>query len=158
MAIRYSIEQHSVAFPTKVKASSCGHILNIELKEDCDQGWFVGQGAWKELDLYEQAAPTSVSAIVRDQAANGNWYVEIVSASNAYFVCSVPVIAEEYNNSFQRESNYFNKNGEVVRAYEVCPLDIVEISADGFAGTVAKGDAVTLQTITGVSYAKQLGK
>ena len=157
MAIRYSIEKHSSAYPSKVKASKCGHILNIELKEDVDQGWFVGKGAFKELDLYEEAAPTSVSATVLGKAANGNWYVEITSAINAFFVYNVPMIEEEYNNSFKKESNYYNANGTVVRAYELAQYDIVEISPEGFSGTVAAGDAVTLKTITGVTYAQRLG-
>ena len=157
MAVSYTIEQHAEAFPSKVKASKCGHILNIQLKEDCDNGWFVGQGAWKELDLYEQAAPTSVSAIVRDKAANGNWYCEIVSASNAYLVAQVPMVETEWTNEFKKLSNFYNKTGDVVRAYELAPLDIIELSPLAFKGTVAKGDSVSLQAITGVSYAKQLG-
>jgi hypothetical protein len=157
MAISYTIAQHGEAFTSKVKSSICGHIMNIELKEDCDNGWFVAPGNWKELDLYEQAAPTSVSAIVRDKAANGNWYCEIVSASNAFLVAQCPVIDEEFTKNFKKLSNFYNKAGDVVRAYELAPYDIIELSPLAFKGTVAKGDTVSLQAITGVTYAKQLG-
>lgn len=160
MAISYSIGQHAVAYPSKVLARDGGaHILNITLKENVDNGWFVGKGAFVELDRYEEAAPTSVSAKVLGKAANGNYYVEIVSTENAYFVYQVPMIEEEYNNTFKKESNFFNANGTTVRAYELKPLDVVEISASGFSATPsASGVTVTLQTISGVTYAQQLGE
>lgn len=158
MAIKYAIEKHAVGFPSKCLATNGGrHIFNILLSEDCDNSWFVGKGAWQSLDLYAQAAPTSVSATVVDVAANGNYYVEITSADNALFVYTVPMIEEEFTNKFKLESNFFNASGDVVRAYELAPGDIIEISAEGFAGNVAKGDAVTLQAITGKT-AMQLGK
>lgn len=167
--ISYSIGQHAVAFPSKVLARDGGaHILNITLKENVDNGWFVGKGAFVELDRYEEAAPTSVSAKVLGKAANGNYYVEIVSTENAYFVYQVPMIEEEYNNTFKKESNFFNAGsvnaagkatGSTVRAYELKPLDIVEISASGFSATPsADGVTVTLQTISGVTYAQRLGE
>lgn len=160
MAISYSITQHAVAFPSKVLARDGGaHILNITLKENVDNGWFVGKGAFVELDRYEEAAPTSVSAKVLGKAANGNYYVEIVSTENAYFVYQVPMIEEEYNNVFKKESNFFNANGTTVRAYELKPLDVVEISASGFSATPsADGVTVTLQAISGVTYAQKLGE
>lgn len=162
MAIKYAIDQHAIAFPSKVLAREGGkHILNIELKENVDNGWFVGKGAFKELDLYEEAAPTSVTGKVVAKAANGNYYVEIVSTENALFVYQVPMIEEEYNNAFKKESNYFNANGTVVRAYDLAPYDVVEISAAGFEGAVNVSDTVTLKAITGVAgvtLAKRLGK
>lgn len=158
MSIRYTIEEHAAGYPSKVLARQGGkHILNIQLKEDCDNTWFVGQGSFVELDLYEQAAPTTLTGVVRAKAENGNWLVEITSAANAFFVYQVPVIEEEFTKDFLKEGNFFNKQGSVVRAYELAQYDVVEISPKGFKGTVAAGDSVSLQAITGVSYAKQLG-
>lgn len=156
MAVSYTIAQHDVAFPSKVLAREGGrHILNIKLKEDCDQGWICGKGAFVELDLYDQAAPTTLTGTVLGKAANGNWYVEIASASNAFFVYNVPMIETEYNNNFLKESNFYNKQGDVVRAYELAQYDVIEVSS--LAGTVSAGTSVSLQTISGVSYAKKLG-
>lgn len=159
MAIKYAIDQHTVAFPSKVLAREGGkHILNIELKEDVDNGWFVGVGAFKELDLYEEAAPTTATGKVVAKAANGNFYVEIATAENALFVYQVPMIEEEYNNTFKKESNYYNANKTVVRAYDLAKYDVVEISAAGFDGVVAPGDAVELKAIPNVTYAKRFVK
>lgn len=146
--IRYTIQKHATAFPSKVLARTGGaHIYNVKLTQDHDNGTFVGKGTWLGLDLYEEAAPTAVNAIVREQAPNGEYYVEIVSTDNAYFVYQVPMIEEEYNNSFKLEENYFNAEEEVVRCYELKPGDIVAISDAGFASTPTVGATVTLNGV-----------
>lgn len=146
MAIRYNIEKHATAYPSKVLASSGGaHIFNITLTlSDIDNGNFVGKGNWIELDRYEQAAPTSFSGIAREQAPNGEWYVEVVSTENAYFVYQVPMIEEQYNNAFQIESNFFNLKGDTVRAYELKPGDIIAVSEEGFETVPTAGATLKL--------------
>ena len=160
--IQVNIAKHCVAFPSKVLARDGGkHIFNIQLAEAADKfvdnGWFVGKGDFIELDLYKEAAPTSFAGKVVGVAANGNFYVEVKSAENALFVYQVPMIEETYSNTFKKESNYTNAPTQVVRAYELAEGDIIEISADGFAGKVAAKDEVELKVISGVT-AKQLAK
>ena len=160
--IQVNIAKHCVAFPSKVLARDGGkHIYNIQLAEAADKfvdnGWFVGKGDFIELDLYKEAAPTSFAGKVVGVAANGNFYVEVKSAENALFVYQVPMIEETYSNTFKKESNYTNAPTQVVRAYELAEGDIIEISADGFAGKVAAKDEVELKVISGVT-AKQLAK
>ena len=160
--IQVNIAKHCVAFPSKVLARDGGkHIYNIQLAEAAnayvDNGWFVGKGDFIELDLYKEAAPTSFAGKVVGVAANGNFYVEVKSAENALFVYQVPMIEETYSNTFKKESNYTNAPTQVVRAYELAEGDIIEISADGFAGKVAAKDEVELKVISGVT-AKQLAK
>lgn len=131
--IKYVIEKHATAFPSKVLAHEGGaHIYNIQLDSDCDNGNFVGRGDWLGLDLYAEAEAPAVSAIVRAQASNGNYYVEITDATDALFVYQVPMIAEEYSNKFKAESNFYNGAGEVVRAYALVKGDIVEVSKEAF--------------------------
>ena len=38
MALRYSIEQHHVCFPTKVLSERVGRTLNMVIKTDTDNG------------------------------------------------------------------------------------------------------------------------
>ena len=161
--IQVSIAKHAVAFPSKVLARDGGkHIYNIQLAEAAsayvDNGWFVGKGEFVELDLYKAAAPTSFEGKVVAVAANGNYYVEVVNPGDALFVYQVPMIEETYNNNFKKESNYTNAPTQVVRSYELAVGDIVEISAEGFAGVVAVNDSVELKAITGITAAKQLAK
>lgn len=164
--VQYSIVKHGSAFPSKVKARQCGHIYNIQLDESalgyCDNGWFVGKGKFIELDLYEEAAPTAVTGKVVGKAANGNYYVEIQSCDEGtLFVYQVPMIEEEYNRNFMKESNYTNAPDQVVRAYELVYGDIIELSAEAFATEPSAADStvtVSLQAIAGATYAMQLGE
>ena len=161
--IQLSIAKHTVAFPSKVLASNGGkHIYNIQLAEASgkyvDNGWFVGKGDFVELDLYKAKAPTTFEGKVVGIAGNGNYYVEIVTPGDALFVYNVPMTEETYNNNFKKESNYTNAPTQVVRSYELAVGDIIEISAEGFAGVVAVNDSVELKAITGITAAKQLAK
>lgn len=160
--IQVNIAKHAVAFPSKVLASNGGkHIYNIQLAEAAektvDNGWFVAKGDFIELDLYKEAAPTSFAGKVVGVASNGNFYVEVVTPGDALFVYQVPMIEETYSNVYKKESNYTNAPTQVVRAYELAEGDIIEISADGFAGEVAAKNEVELKVISGVT-AKQLAK
>ena len=152
--INVSIAKHAVG--TVVKWSE-KHIFNIKITEDVDNSSFVGKGAFLDLDLYAQAAPGTATGTIVGKAANGNYYVEIATAAaGTLFVASVPMIEEDYSKKFQKESNFYNATGDVVRAYEIGYGDVLEISAEGFASTPNVGDAVSLQAITGKT-AKQLG-
>ena len=161
--VQFSIAKHAVAFPSKVLASNGGkHIYNIQLAEAADKfvdnGWFVAKNAFIELDLYSAKAPTTFDGKVVGVAANGNYYVEVVTPGDALFVYQVPMIEETYNNNFKKESNYTNAPKQVVRTYELAVGDILEISAEGFDGAVAVKDEVELKAITGVTAAKRLAK
>ena len=161
--IQMTIAKHAVAFPSKTLASSGGkHIYNIQLAEAAsayvDNGWFVGKGEFVELDLYKAAAPTSFEGKVVGKAANGNFYVEVLTPGDALFVYQVPMIEETYNNNFKKESNYTNAPKQVVRTYELAVGDILEISAEGFDGAVAVNNNVELKAIAGVTAAKRLAK
>ena len=161
--VQISIAKHAVAFPSKVLARDGGkHIYNIQLAEASgkyvDNGWFVAKNSFIELDLYSAKAPTSFEGKVVGKAANGNYYVEVVNPGDALFVYNVPMIEETYNNNFKKESNYTNAPTQVVRSYELAVGDIIEISAEGFAGVVAVNDSVELKAITGITAAKQLAK
>ena len=161
--IQVNIAKHAVAFPSKVLARDGGkHIYNIQLAEAAgkfvDNGWFVARNTFIELDLYSAKAPTSFEGKVVGIAPNGNYYVEVVTPGDALFVYQVPMIEETYNNNFKKESNYTNAPKQVVRSYELAVGDIVEISAEGFAGVVAVNDSVELKAIAGITAAKQLAK
>lgn len=146
MAIKYAIEKHGTAFPSKVLAHEGGaHIFNIELSADCDNGNVVKKGEWISLDLYAEDTASSMKGVIRQQATNGNWYIEITAnPDHELFVYQVPIIAEEWTNTFKKESNFYNLAGDVVRAYDLAVGDIVEVSAEGFTGTPVAGAEVTV--------------
>lgn len=146
MAIKYTIEQHASAFPSMMLAADGGkHIYSVELDKDADNGQVVAKGEWKDFQYYGVKESTGVEGVILDQAANGNWYIEITDPGDGLFIYQVPMIEEEWTRSFQKESNFYNPKGEVVRAYEMAAGDIVEVSALGFVGTPEKGKTLTIE-------------
>lgn len=144
MAIRYAIESHAWGAPAKVKSAIAGHIYNIQISEDYDNTNFLAKNDYLSFDLYSDKTATGFSGIVREQAANGNYYVEVVDPGDALFVYNVPIPEEEWTNNFKKESNFFNAEGDVVRAYELAVGDILEISEAGFTAAPTVGATVTL--------------
>lgn len=145
MVVNYTISQHAVAYPSKVLAANGGkHIYNVLLTNDCDNGNFIARDAWLSFDLYSEKAATTFAGVVREQAANGNYYVEVTTPGDALFVCNIDDHAEDWTNTWKKESNAYNEAGSIVRAYELAVGDIVEISAAGFTATPTVGDAVEL--------------
>ncbi len=55
MAIRMSIEQHHVAFPTKVLSDKVGRVLNMVIKKILITEQFAEKGAYVSFDQYEVA-------------------------------------------------------------------------------------------------------
>ena len=145
MAIAYTIESHAWGAPSKVLAAQGGkHIFNVQISEPYDNTNFLARDEWLSLDLYSDKAATTFSGIVREKAANGNYYVEVVNPGDALFVYNVPVIEEDWTNSFKKESNFYNAAGDVVRAYELAVGDVLEISDAGFTATPTVGATVSL--------------
>ena len=142
--IRYTIEKHGYGFPSKVLAGYGGdHIYNIQLTKDHDNATLVGKGEWVAFDEYKEADVTSFTGVVRQKAANGNWYVEVTADTDALFVYDSAIIAEDYNSEFKKESNFFNEKGRTVKAYSLNVGDIVEISPELFTGDVKEKANVT---------------
>ena len=144
MAIRYAIESHAWGAPAKVKSAIAGHIYNVQLSEDTDNTNFVARDEWLSFDLYSDKDASDFEGIVREQLPNGNYAVEVVDPGDALFVYNVPIIEEEFTNNFKKESNFFNAEGDVVRAYELAVGDILEISEAGFTAAPTVGATVTL--------------
>lgn len=145
MAIKYQIAEHAVAYPSKLLAQNGGeHIYSIHVATDTDNGAIVAKGDFIDLDSYEEGAATGFKGKIQKQAANGNWYVEVVEAGNALLVYQQPFIAEDWTNNFKKEANFYNAAGEYVRAYALHEGDVFELSAKGFTGTPEAGKAVTV--------------
>ena len=145
MATKFiTFTKHAVAGSSKLKATTAGHIYNIKIEEDLDNGSIVAKGAYVSAEVYKAKDSTGFAGVVLDKAANGNWYVEVTDPGDALLLLNVPLIYEEYTTAMQHESNFYNANGDIVRAYELYAGDIFELSAEGFDGTPTKGATVTV--------------
>lgn len=145
MAIKYTINEHASAYPSLMLASNGGkHIFSLLLDADTDNGQVVAKNAWQGHQYYSVKDSTGVKGVILEQAENGNWYIEITEPGDGLFIYMPPMIEEEFTKAFQKESNFYNEAGEIVRGYEMAKGDIVEVSALGITGEPAKGTAVTV--------------
>ena len=143
MAINITIAQHATVGTTNLLATIGGaHIFNIKAGADRDNGSIVGLGAYTAPEYFAEGDSTAFTGKVIERAANGNWLIQVATATNAFLIATVPLVYEEYSNKFMKESNFYNASGSLMRGYELKPYDIFEVSAAGISGTIAKGAAV----------------
>lgn len=137
---------HAVAGSTRLKATTAGHIYNIEAAADIDNGCIVGKGEFLRPEVYAEAAASATFAgKIVGQAANGNWYVEVTACeAGDCLVLTVPLIYESYVTENQDEANFYNAKGDILRCYELYVGDVFELSAAGFTGTPAVGAEVSV--------------
>ena len=140
-----NIQKHAVAGSTRLTGTKAvgGHgIVDIRISTDLDNGSIIGKGALEAGEVYAMAAPTTFNGKIIDRAANGNWYVEVTAAENAYLVLTPPLCYYDYTQSMRDEATFYNANGDIVRAYKLFEGDIFELSAEGFDGTPVKNKLV----------------
>lgn len=145
MAVSYNIATHGVCFPTKILSGNIGHVLNITIDKDMDNGSFVKVGDWIELDRYKADTATTISAVVRGKSARGNWYVEITGdCGDTVLLYQDPIIEEaNWGKRWLSEANFYNAKGDTVRAYPLEKYDIIELSYDSFDGVPTVGSVIT---------------
>lgn len=152
MSIFYEIAKHATANPSNILAAEYGaHMFSILLDSDCDNGNILGVGDWISLDLFAEAEAPAFEGKIVEQMGNGNYLVMVTADTDAVLAYQVPIAAEEWTNTFKKESNMYNKAGDVVRCYGLRKWDRFEVSAEGFEGTPTVGAA-----ITGVSNKKMV--
>lgn len=143
--IDYSITAtHNEAFPSKLLAANGGeHIFDVLLTANHDNGVIVGRGNYVKLGTYQETtAPANFAGIIREQAANGNWYVEVTVPDGALWIL-MPEISPYEISQLQNPKAWYNAAGDTVKGYELHKGDIFEMSAEGFNGTPAVNATVT---------------
>jgi len=121
--------------------------------KDTDNGTIVAKDAWQGMQYYSVKDSTGVEGVILEQAANGNWYVEITKPGDGIFIYQVPMIDETYNRSFQKESNFYNEQGDKMRGYKLVEGDVVEVSEELFSTNTPA--ATKTVKITARKYAVQ---
>lgn len=136
---------HNEAFPSKLLAASGGgHIYDIQLTADHDNGVLVGRGNYIKLGTYQETtAPNTFAGIIREQAANGNWYVEVTAATEALWILMPEISPYEAIPETVNPKAWVNKAGDTVKGYSLTKGDIFEMSAEGFQGTPDAGKSVS---------------
>ena len=128
--------EHAVAFPSKLKSSLCGHIYNMVLQQDLDNGTLRGLGDYVSFDQFKDAAaPSEFRGAVIDRAANGNYYVRVTvvnAAAPTVLIYDDPIIKETSDKQFHMAKYFYNKSGSTVRGFELAVGDIFEVSEAAF--------------------------
>ena len=135
---------HNEAFPSRLLAANGGgHIFDIELTADHDNGELVGRGDYIKLGTYKETTPPIFAGKIVEQAANGNWYVEVTAATEALWILMPEITPYDTIRQTQNPKAWVNKEGDVVKGYSLVKGDIFEMSAEGFQGTPAVGSTVS---------------
>lgn len=143
MHVFYEIAKHATALPSNVLAGEYGaHMFSVLLDSDADNGNLVAIGDWLSLDLFAEKAVTSFKGKIVEQMGNGNYLVLVEEPGDATLVYQVPVGAEEWTNTFKKESNLYNKAGDIVRTYELKKWDRFEVSKEAFDGEPEVGATI----------------
>lgn len=114
---------HVVAESSRLKATIAGHIYDLEMIADTDNGTIVAVGAQSDLGVQVFKAK------------------EYAAGDKPYLVLTTP-LAYNGKKAWSDEKYFYNAKGEVARAYELCVDDIYTLSADAFTGTPAVGKFV----------------
>lgn len=144
--------KHAVAGSTRLAATTAtggDGIVDLKISLDLDNGTIIGKGDLVAGQVYAMAAPTTFTGkILKEKAPNGNWYVEVLTAANAYLVLTTPITYYDYTTQMRAESTFYNANGDIVRAYKLHVGDVFELSAEGFDGTPAANASVSVDSTT----------
>lgn len=104
--------KHAVVEIADVKSTHCGHIFNfVDATNDYDNGCVLAKGAidLKEYEVYSVKVPTTSDRVM--------------------LIASVPTIPEARTQMEKAEHNFYNKAGEVMRAYELNVYDRYAVSS-----------------------------
>lgn len=145
------VNKHAVAGSTNLKATydyGADGIRDIKITKDLDNGTIIGQGDLVAGQVYAMVAPTAFTGKIIDKAANGNYYVQVVTATNAFLVLTVPVTYYDFTREMRAESTFYNKNGDIIRGYKLFQGDVFELSVEGFDGTPEVGKNVSFDSTT----------
>ena len=112
---------HVVAESSRLKATGAGHIYDLEMIEDTDNGTIVALGAHVEGQLYK--------------AKN------FATGDKPYLILTTP-LAYNGKRGWSDEKYFYNAKGEVARAYELYVDDMYTLSENAFTGTPAVGKYV----------------
>lgn len=144
MSVAWEVSKHATALPSNVLAQEYGaHIFNIKLLSDADNGNLVAAGDWDSFDVFKEAAATTFTGKIVQKMPNGKWLVLVTNPGDALLVYQKPLTPYESPRELTREEAFFNKEGDIVRAYELRKWDRFEASDEAFDGTPAVGAAIS---------------
>ena len=135
---------HIVVFPSFVASAmgQYGHVINLVMQADTDNGTLATKGAYVSFEQYEAAAvaANAVEVTIRETSAEGGWYAEFTKlpADPVFLVYNSP-ISPYPEKELRDEALFYNETGDVTQGMELHIGDIISLSDDAFTGTIAVG-------------------
>ena len=134
-----NVPKHVVAESSRLTATGAGHIYDLEMIADTDNGSIVAVGEHVEGQLFK---------------------AEAYAAGKKPYLVLTPPLAYNGRRGWTDEQYFYNAKGEVARAYELYVGDIYTVSANAFTGTPEVGKFVdathTVANEAGANYAGQI--
>lgn len=147
MAIKYTVEKHTVCNPGNLIAENYGeHMVSLNITSATDNGRIVKVGDMETLDKYKVEEATTIGAYIFDKNADGTWLVVVTSVPDdlTALIYQKPIINEESPRALTSLSNFYNDPEDgAVRGYILHALDRFSLSDEGFDGTPVKGAKIT---------------
>lgn len=112
---------HVVAESSRLKATISGHIYDLKMTENTDNGTIVGVGAHVEGQVFK---------------------AKTYAAGDTPYLVLTPPLAYNGKKAWSDEKYFYNASGEIARAYELHKDDIYTVSADAFTGSPEVGKYV----------------
>lgn len=149
MAVDISTNKnHIIAFPSFIASAmgQYGHIINLVMQADTDNGTLATKGAYVSFEQYNAAAVTAnaVEGVIREASKEGGWYVEITKLPDdiVYWVYNTP-ISPYPEKDLRDEGLFYNATGDVTQGMELHVGDIFSVTDAAFSGNdPAAGAAV----------------
>ena len=114
-------DAHVVAESSRLKATTSGHIYDLEMIADTDNGTIVAIGAHVEGQVYKAKA---------------------YAVGDKPYLVLTPALAYNGRKAYSDEKYFYNATGEIARAYELHVDDIFTVSSDAFTGKPEVGKYV----------------
>lgn len=114
-------DAHVVAESSRLKATIAGHIYDLKMAKDTDNGTIVAVGEHVEGQVFKAK--------------------DYVAGDKPFFILTPP-LAYNGKKAWSDEKYFYNAKGEIARAYELHADDIFTISEDAFNGEPAVGKYV----------------
>ena len=121
---------------TRLHATVCGHIYNVKMAKNRDNGEIICRGDFVDGEYYNEDTTSEVNTVVKviGKAANGNYYVEVQSTRfGELLVLQVPESYYEFSSDARDEKYFYNKKGDIARCYALEANDVFELSTEGFS-------------------------
>ena len=109
---------HVVAESSRLKATTTGHIYDLEMIEDTDNGTIIAVGAHVEGQVFK---------------------AKTYAVGDTPYLVLTPPLAYNGKKAWSDEKYFYNASGEIARAYELHKDDIYTVSADAFTGSPEVG-------------------